>query len=56
MLNEVVRGWYVTDQEGTVLKQCANCEDFGTCEKNPNWKYKVCKDYKKLTREGEADE
>lgn len=51
----IQRGWMVTSENGTILKQCSNCEKFTQCEKNPKWNFKVCKDYETLSSEQKED-
>jgi hypothetical protein len=47
-MQEFNRGWVLSTEDGVIQKNCANCEKFTQCEKNPKYNYRVCKEFEKL--------
>lgn len=45
MMQDVSRGWILTDEKGHMQKVCGNCNKFGGCERYHTWKSKPCKKY-----------
>lgn len=52
-MKDFARGWVLTTEEGAIQKNCANCEKFTQCEKNPKYNYRICREFKKLELEEE---